>query len=83
MTVTTTASPQEIVLALPETAKRAFAIRLLSQFDSDAILALLREVRPAEPGSDYEDPGPLTEEELLQCAEARFLEYDQAEEPRP
>jgi mRNA interferase MazF len=28
---------------------------------------------------DYEDPGPITDEELLLGAEARFLEYDREE----
>lgn len=80
MTATTTTSPQEVISALPETAKRELAVWLLGQFDSNAILELLREVRPASKQVyDYEDPGPITDEELLRCAEARFLEYDREE----
>ncbi|MGH9845028.1 MAG: hypothetical protein ACREEM_40450 [Blastocatellia bacterium] len=80
MTAITTASPQEVISTLPETAKRELAVWLLGHFDSNAILELLREVRPAnEPIYDYEDPGPITDEELLRCAEARFLEYDREE----
>lgn len=80
MSATTTASPQEIISALPEPAKRELAVWLLGHFDSNAILELLREVRPAsEPVYDYEDPGPITDEELLHCAEERFLEYDREE----
>jgi hypothetical protein len=80
MTAITTTSPQELIAALPETAKRELAIWLLGHFDSSAILELLREVRPvSDPVYDYEDPGPITDEELLHCAEARFLEYDREE----
>ena len=80
MSANTIASPQEVIAALPETAKRELVVWLLSHFDSQTILELLREVRPAsEPAYDYEDPGPITDEEVLRCAEARFLEYDQAE----
>lgn len=80
MTATTIASPQEVISALPETAKRELAVWLLGHFDSNAILELLREVHPAsEQVYDYEDPGPITDEELLHCAEARFLEYDREE----
>lgn len=80
MTATTIASPQEVISALPETAKRELAVWLLSHFDGNAILELLREVHPAsEQVYDYEDPGPITDEELLHCAEARFLEYDREE----
>jgi hypothetical protein len=80
MNVQTIASSHELIAALPETAKRELAVWLLGQFDSNVILELLRDVRPAsQPTYDYEDPGPLTDEELLQCAEARFLEYDQEE----
>ena len=80
MTATTTASPQELVLALPETAKRELAIRLLNEFDSAAILELLREVRPtSEPVYDYEDPGPLTDEEIAFCAAQAALRMDQEE----
>lgn len=80
MTATTIASPQEVISALPKTAKRELAVWLLSQFDGNSIIELLREVRPAnEPVYDYEDPGPIADEELLHCAEARFLEYDREE----
>lgn len=79
MSTTVTKAPEEIISALPETAKRELAVWLLGHFDSDTILELLREVRPAEQVYDYEDPGPITDEELLRCAEARFLEYDREE----
>lgn len=80
MSTTTTATPQEVISALPETAKRELAVWLLSQFDGNSILELLKDVQPAaEPVYNYEDPGPITDEELLHCAEARFLEYDREE----
>ena len=80
MTATTIASPQEVISALPETAKRELAVWLLSQFDGNSIIELLREVHPAsEPIYDYEDPGPITDDGGLHCAEARFLEYDREE----
>ena len=80
MPATTSSSPQEVITPLPETAKRELAVWLLSHFDSNTILELLREVRPAnEPVYDYEDSGPINDEELLLTAEARFLEYDQEE----
>jgi hypothetical protein len=69
-----------LISALPLTAKRELAVWLLNHFDSDAILGLLREVQPAsEPIYDYEDPGPLTDEASLQCAEECFLHYDREE----
>lgn len=80
MTAITATSPQELISALPESAKRELAVWLLSHFDGNAIFELLREVQPAnEPVYDYEDPGPLTDEEILLIAEARFLEYDREE----
>lgn len=80
MSAITTASPREMISALPETAKRELAVWLLSHFDGNAILELLQEVQPAsEPIYDYEDPGPLTDEDLLRSAEERFLEYDREE----
>jgi hypothetical protein len=80
MSTTTTASPQEVISALPEPAKRELAIWLLSQFDSDTILELLREVRPASaPVYDYEDPGPITDEEIAFCAEQAMLRMDREE----
>ncbi len=80
MSAITTASPQEMISALPVTAKRELTVWLLGQFDSSAILELLREVQPAsEPVYDYEDPGPITDEEILLSAEACFLEYDREE----
>ncbi|MEK7832813.1 MAG: hypothetical protein AAB401_17105 [Acidobacteriota bacterium] len=80
MTATTTASPQEVISTLPETSKRELAVWLLGQFDSDAILDLLREVRPAsDPVYDYEDPGPITDEEIAFCAAQSALRMDQEE----
>jgi hypothetical protein len=80
MNATTTVSPQEIISALPETAKRELAVWLLSHFDSDAILELLREVRPASAQVyDYEDPGPITDEEMAFCAAQAMLRIDQEE----
>ncbi len=80
MTVTTIASPQEVISALPETAKRELAVWLLSQFDGNSILELLREVHPAnEPVYDYEDPGPITDEEIAFCAAQAALRMDQEE----
>ncbi|MGH9802702.1 MAG: hypothetical protein ACRD82_20235, partial [Blastocatellia bacterium] len=62
MNAITTASPQELISTLPQTAKRELAVWLLNHFDGSAILELLREVRPAdEPVYDYEDPGPITD----------------------
>jgi hypothetical protein len=76
----TTASPQEVISALPETAKRELAVWLLSHFDGNAILELLREVRPAsEPVYDYEDPGPITNEEIEACALQAASRMDQEE----
>lgn len=80
MSAIATASPQEMISALPVTTKRELAVWLLNQFDSNAILELLREIQPAnEPVYDYEDPGPLTDEAVLMAAEERFLEYDREE----
>lgn len=77
MSATTVASPQEMISALPTPAKRELAVWLLNQFDGNAIFEMLREVKPtSEQVYDYEDPGPLTDEAILQCAEERFLEYD-------
>jgi hypothetical protein len=74
-------SPQEVIAALPLADKRELAVWLLNQFDSNSILELLREVQPAsEPVYDYEDPGPLTDEESLVCAQECFLMYDREEE---
>lgn len=80
MSAITTASPQELISALPETAKRELAVWLLSHFDGNVILELLREVRPAsEPVYDYEDPGPITDEEIAFCAAQAALRMDQEE----
>jgi hypothetical protein len=80
MNATTTTSPQEIILALPETAKRELAVWLLGHFDSDTILELLREVRPVSAHVyDYEDPGPITDEEIAFCATQAMLRIDQEE----
>lgn len=77
---TAVASPQEVIAALPLADKRELTVWLLNQFDSNAILDLLREVQPAsEPVYDYEDPGPLTDEASLVCAEECFLLYDREE----
>lgn len=81
MSAITAASPQEMISALPQATKRELTVWLLNQFDSNAILELLREVQPAsEPVYDYEDPGPLTDEASLACAEECFLLYDREEE---
>jgi hypothetical protein len=80
MSAITTASPQEMISALPQTAKRELAVWLLGQFDSNSILELLREVQPAsEPVYDYEDPGPITDEEIEYCALQSFLRMDEEE----
>lgn len=80
MSAITTVSPQELISAMPTTAKRELAVWLLGHFDSNAILELLREVQPAsEPVYDYEDPGSLTDEASLACAEECFLQYDREE----
>ena len=80
MSVTTIASPQEMISAMPTTAKRELAVWLLSNFDSNTILELLREVQPAsEPVYDYEDPGPLTDEALAHCAALAALRMDEEE----
>jgi hypothetical protein len=76
------ASPQEMISALPLADKRELTVWLLSQFDSNAILDLLREVQPASVpvyDYDYEDPGPLADEASLACAEECFLLYDREE----
>jgi len=80
MSANTVASPQEMISALPVSTKRELAVWLLNQFDSNSIFELLREVQPAsEPVYDYEDPGPLTDEASLACAEESFLQYDREE----
>ena len=80
MSTTTTTAPQELIATLPETAKRELAVWLLGQFDSDTILELLREVQPASaPVYDYEDPGPITDEEIAFCAVQAALRLDQEE----
>jgi len=80
MSTTTVASPQEMISALPLAGKRELAVWLLNQFDSNAILELLREVQPAsEPVYDYEDPGPLTDEMIDDCALQSFLRMDEEE----
>lgn len=80
MNAMTTASPQEVISAMPETAKRELAVWLLSQFDGNAILELLREVHPvSEQVYDYEDPGPITDEEIAYCAGQSALRMDQEE----
>ncbi len=80
MSAITAASPQEMISALPVTAKRELTVWLLGQFDSSAILELLREVQPAsEPVYDYEDPGPITDEEIEYCALQSFLRMDEEE----
>jgi hypothetical protein len=80
MSAITTASPQEMISALPQAAKRELAVWLLGQFDSNAILELLREVQPAsEPVYDYEDPGPITDKEIEYCALQSFLRMDEEE----
>ncbi len=83
MTAITATSPQELISALPESAKRELAVWLLSHFDGNAIFELLREVQPAsEPVYDYEDPGPLTDEEIAFCAAQTALRLDQEEASR-
>ena len=80
MSVVTAALAQEKISGLPKTKKRELAIWLLNQFDSNAILELLRDVSPAsEPVYDYEAPGPLTDEAALTAAEECFLTYDREE----
>ena len=80
MSVMTTASPQEMIATLPATAKRELAVWLLNQFDGNAIFELLREVQPAsEPVYDYEDPGPITDEEIAFCAAQSALRMDEEE----
>ena len=80
MSAITTISPQEMISALPQATKRELAVWLLSHFDSSAILELLREVQPAsEPVYDYEDPGPLTDEAIADCALQAALRMDQEE----
>ncbi|MDX2043411.1 MAG: hypothetical protein SF097_19500 [Acidobacteriota bacterium] len=80
MSVITVALAQEKISALPKAKKRELAIWLLNQFDSNTILELLREVQPAnEPVYDYEDPGPLTDEEIEHCALQSFLRMDEEE----
>lgn len=80
MSASTVASQQEMISALPVSTKRELAIWLLNQFDSNAILELLREVQPAsEPVYDYEDPGPITDEEIEYCALQSFLRMDEGE----
>jgi hypothetical protein len=83
MTATTTASPQEVISALPDAAKRDLAVWLLGHFDGNVILELLREVRPASAQVyDYEDPGPITDEEIAFCAAQAALRMDQEEAAR-
>jgi hypothetical protein len=73
-------SPQEVIAALPLADKRELAVWLLNQFGSNSILELLREVQPAsEPIYDYEDPGPITDEEIEYCALQSFLRMDEEE----
>lgn len=80
MSTVAVASPQEIISALPATRKRELAVWLLSQFDGNAIFELLREVQPVnEPVYDYEDPGPITDEEIDHCALQSFLRMDEEE----
>jgi hypothetical protein len=79
MNATTTTSLEEAISTLPEAAKRELAVWLLGHFDSDTILELLREVRPAEQVYDYEDPGPITDEEIAFCALQAALRMDQEE----
>lgn len=80
MSAITATSPQEMISALPITTKRELAVWLLNQFDSNSILELLREVQPAsEPVYDYEDPGPITDEEIEYCALQSFLRMDEEE----
>lgn len=80
MNTTTAASPQEIISALPTPAKRELAVWLLNQFDGNAIFEMLREVKPAsEPVYDYEDPGPLTDEEIAFCAAQAASRMDEEE----
>lgn len=80
MSAITATSPQEMISALPLADKRELAVWLLNQFDSNAILELLREVQPAsEPVYDYEDPGPITDEEIEYCALQSFLRMDEEE----
>lgn len=80
MSATTFASPQEMISALPTPAKRELAVWLLNQFDSNAIFEMLREVKPAsEQVYDYDDPGPLTEEEIAYCAAQSALRIDEEE----
>lgn len=68
------------VAQLPDATKREIAIKLLQQFTSQTILELLRRIEPADAeGPDYEDPGPLTDEESIYAAEQAFLEYDRQE----
>lgn len=80
MSTITVTSPQEMLSALPQATKRELVVWLLNQFDSNAILELLREVQPAsEPVYDYEDPGPITDEEIEYCALQSFLRMDEEE----
>lgn len=80
MSAITTASPQEMISALPQATKRELAAWLLNHFDCNTILDLLREVEPAsEPVYDYEDPGPLTNEAIADCALQAALRIDQEE----
>ena len=80
MTTTATLTVDAIldsVGQLSDAGKRQVAINLLQQFDSAAVLDILRQLKPCEP--DYQDPGPITNEELIASAEVAFLAYDREE----
>lgn len=62
---------------LSDAGKRQVAINLLQQFDSAAILEIIRQLKPFE--LDYQDPGSITDEESIASAEEAFLAYDREE----
>lgn len=74
---TTTVTTEDIlasVAQLPDAAKRKVAIGLLQQFNSQAILELLRQIKPADTKEpDYELPEPVTDEEKEAYAFAKAL----------
>jgi hypothetical protein len=79
-TVLTVESVLDSVNQLPEPGQREIAVNLLKRFNSKTILALLREVEPLdEPAYDYEDPGPITDEETNFIAAQGFLRKDEEE----
>lgn len=78
MTTTATLTVDDVLDSidrLDADGKRQLAIQFLRRFDSDAVLEILG--RLSEP--DYEDPGPITDDEMSYASAQLALMLDEEE----